>query len=111
MLFRSVVAGTVVKSVFDRFYGNLLVVRGHGVDIWYAHMSKRIPKLGQHVGRGQVIGHVGCTGRCFGPHLHLEVRKNDKPTDPATFLWGDHRGVAGKVPAWVGYGIMPLEKA
>lgn len=104
----SVVAGIVVKSVYDRAYGNLVVVRGHGVDIWYAHMARRDVRLWQRVRFDETVGIVGCTGRCFGPHLHLEVRRNDLPTDPATFLWGSHRGIAGPVPAWARRGITTL---
>lgn len=104
----SVVAGIVVKSVYDRAYGNLVVVRGHGVDIWYAHLARRDVRLWQKVRFDQTVGFVGCTGRCFGPHLHLEVRKGDLPTDPAAFLWGSHRGIAGPVPAWARRGITTL---
>ena len=96
----SVVAGTVVASTFDGAYGNLVVVRGHGVDIWYAHLSKRIVKVGTRIGFDQVLGNVGCTGHCTGPHLHLEVRRDGYPTDPTTFLWGAHRGIAGPSPVW-----------
>ncbi len=96
----SVVAGTVVASTYDGAYGNLIVVRGHGVDIWYAHLSKRLVQVGAEVKFDQVLGNVGCTGHCTGPHLHLEVRKDGFPTDPTTFLWGPHRGLAGPSPAW-----------
>ena len=41
---------------------------------------------GAHVSQGQVIGYVGCTGHCFGPHLHFEVRVNGSPTDPLGYL-------------------------
>ena len=37
---------------------------------------------GAYVHVGDVIGHVGCTGNCTGPHLHFEVRRNNQPTDP-----------------------------
>ncbi|MHB0929595.1 MAG: M23 family metallopeptidase [Candidatus Nanopelagicales bacterium] len=96
----SVVAGRVIASAYAGSYGNVVVVRGHGVDIWYAHLSKRSVKVGQNVGFDQTLGNVGCTGHCTGPHLHLEVRKNGLPTDPTTFLWGSHRGLAGPAPAW-----------
>lgn len=102
----SVVAGVVVKSVYDRAYGNLVIVRGHGVDIWYAHMARRDVRVGQRVRFDQALGHVGCTGRCFGPHLHLEVRVHDLPTDPAAFLWGPHRGIPGPVPSWARHGVL-----
>ncbi len=40
----------------------------------YAHMSKIIAIVGQHVDTGDVIGLVGSTGHTTGPHVHFEVR-------------------------------------
>lgn len=96
----AVTEGRVVKSTYDRAYGYVIVIRGRGVDIWYAHLSKRDVKTGQKVRLGQTIGRVGSTGHATGSHLHLEVRRHDLPTNPATFLWGSHRGIAGDTPAW-----------
>lgn len=44
-----------------------------GVMTGYAHLSRTIVDQGQTVTKGQVIGYVGCTGSCTGPHLHFEV--------------------------------------
>ena len=52
----------------------------------YAHQSEIAVSCGQHVEQGQVIGYVGCTGHCFGPHLHFEVRINGTPVDPLGYL-------------------------
>ena len=42
--------------------------------------------MGQHVSQGQVIGISDCTGLCFGPHLHFEVRVNGQVVDPMGYL-------------------------
>lgn len=104
----NIISGTVVKSTYDRSYGRIVVVRGHGVDIWYAHLSSDYVRVGQRLATGQRLGRVGCTGHCTGAHLHIEVRKNDLPTNPATFLWGSHRGKAGDTPRWAHYRIATL---
>ncbi|MGH9278019.1 MAG: M23 family metallopeptidase [Acidimicrobiales bacterium] len=49
-------------------------------------MSAILAGLGQHVDKGQVIGRVGCTGSCTGPHLHFEVRLGGNPVDPMPYL-------------------------
>lgn len=46
---------------------------GLGVMTGYAHLSRTIIDVGQRVSKGQLIGYVGCTGSCSGPHLHFEV--------------------------------------
>jgi murein DD-endopeptidase MepM/ murein hydrolase activator NlpD len=60
----------------------------------YMHMLKPSPvRLGQKVHSGDVVGQLGCTGTCDGPHLHFEVRAgkaslgaDTKPLDPLPFL-------------------------
>jgi len=38
------------------------------------------------VSKGQVIGSIGCTGSCFGDHLHFETRVGGNPVDPMGYL-------------------------
>ena len=53
----------------------------------YAHQSRLGPTpTGGIVARGGLVGYVGCTGRCFGAHLHFELRVNDQPVDPLPYL-------------------------
>ena len=59
-----------------------------GIATVYAHQSSMAVSAGQKVSQGQVIGYVGCTGYCTGPHLHFEVRVNGRPVDPGGYVGG-----------------------
>ena len=87
---RAAAAGTVslVESeASSGGYGNYTCIsHGGGVSTCYAHQSSIGVSGGQQVSQGQVIGAVGCTGHCFGPHLHFEVRVNGAPVDPLGYL-------------------------
>ena len=68
-------------------YGNCIEIsHGGGLLTRYAHMSAFRAAIGQEVAAGQVIGAIGSTGRSTGPHLHFEVRINDRPVNPRPFL-------------------------
>ena len=68
-------------------YGNFTCVQHTAsLSTCYAHQSRFATSLGASVGQGQVIGYTGCTGLCFGPHLHFEVRINGAVTNPLNYL-------------------------
>jgi murein DD-endopeptidase MepM/ murein hydrolase activator NlpD len=80
-------AGRVVYAGWMSGYGNLVAIdHGGGVSTAYGHQSSIAVSVGQVVAQGQTIGYVGCTGHCFGPHLHFEVRINGAPVDPLGYL-------------------------
>jgi len=80
-------SGTVVYSGWMSGYGNFVIIdHGGGMATAYGHQSAIAVGNGQSVSQGQVIGYVGCTGHCFGPHLHFEVRINGSPVDPLGYL-------------------------
>ena len=80
-------AGTVIWCGWESGYGNLTVIDHHnGLATAYGHQSKIEVSCGQNVDQGQQIGLVGCTGYCFGAHLHFEVRVNGTPVDPLGYL-------------------------
>ena len=80
-------SGTVIFAGWMGGYGNLVVVdHGGGLATAYAHQSSIASGVGQAVAQGQVLGYVGCTGHCFGDHLHFEVRVNGSPVDPLGYL-------------------------
>jgi murein DD-endopeptidase MepM/ murein hydrolase activator NlpD len=66
-------------------FGNIVILdHGRGYQSYYAHLSKIMPdmKKGAPVTRGTLIGLVGSTGRSTAPHLHFELRQNNKYIDP-----------------------------
>jgi murein DD-endopeptidase MepM/ murein hydrolase activator NlpD len=68
-------------------YGNFTCIsHTSSISTCYGHQSRFGTSSGAHVSQGQVIGLVGCTGHCFGPHLHFEVRINGSPVDPLPYL-------------------------
>lgn len=81
-------AGGVVRTVAQHSgYGNMLEIdHGDGLMTRYAHAQLILVTQGQLVTRGQQIAKVGSTGLSTGPHLHFEVRKNEKALDPRLFL-------------------------
>ena len=85
-------SGTVQTAAWSGDFGNLVVVTHEfGLVTRYAHLSKINVKPGGAVHRGQVIGHIGSTGRSTGPHLHYEVWANGKPINPLALLTGQQR--------------------
>jgi murein DD-endopeptidase MepM/ murein hydrolase activator NlpD len=79
--------GTVVYAGWESGYGNFVVIdHGGGLATAYGHQSAIAVHVGEPVSQGQVIGYVGCTGHCFGPHLHFEVRINGTAVDPLGYL-------------------------
>jgi murein DD-endopeptidase MepM/ murein hydrolase activator NlpD len=80
-------SGTVVIAGWVNGYGNYTCIdHGGGMATCYAHQETIYVSVGEHVTQGQVIGLVDCTGYCFGPHLHFEVRINGTPVDPMGYL-------------------------
>jgi len=83
----SVAAGIVIKSERSGGYGNLVEIRHpDGYTTRYAHNQKNLVKEGDLVEKGQKIALLGSTGRSTGPHVHFEVRKDDKPVNPVAFI-------------------------
>jgi murein DD-endopeptidase MepM/ murein hydrolase activator NlpD len=80
-------AGLVTLADWNGGYGILVVIdHGNGYETWYAHLSGTAVSVGQRVSQGQIIGYSGCTGSCYGEHLHFEVHRNGTPVDPLAYL-------------------------
>jgi len=84
---RAAGSGSVVIAGWVSGYGNYTCIdHGGGLSTCYGHQSRIEVSVGQRVVQGQVIGLSGCTGLCFGDHLHFEVRINGAVTNPLNYL-------------------------
>jgi murein DD-endopeptidase MepM/ murein hydrolase activator NlpD len=81
--------GTVVLAEMNRHgYGKEVVVdHGFGYTSRYAHLHDVYVRTGQKLKRGEVLGTLGSTGRSTGPHLHYEIRKNERAVNPFYFFY------------------------
>lgn len=91
-------SGSVIFSGWMRGYGRIIVIKHdkifHSV---YGHNSKLLVSKGANVSKGQVIALVGSSGRSSGPHVHFEIRRNNKVSDPAKYLeWVKQKKLARK---------------
>jgi murein DD-endopeptidase MepM/ murein hydrolase activator NlpD len=79
--------GTVKYAARKGGYGNLVVLRHtDDYETYYGHLSVISVKVGDRVKKGDKIGLMGSTGKSTGPHLHFEVRRDDKVRNPLFFL-------------------------
>ncbi len=87
--------GTIVHASAYSAYGNLVRIdHGFGLESRYGHLQTITVALGSRVQRGDRIGTVGTTGRSTAPHLHYEVRVNDRLLNPLQFLLKSARQAA-----------------
>jgi len=78
-----IVSFTGAKGLMGRV---VAIDHGHGMVTRFGHLEKIVTKRGQAVKRGDVIGHVGVSGRTTGPHVHYEVRLNGIPVSPTKYI-------------------------
>jgi murein DD-endopeptidase MepM/ murein hydrolase activator NlpD len=81
-------AGIVIYSGNTiRGYGNMVIIRHSEEYVTvYAHNQVNLVEERDRVEKEQIIGKVGQTGRATGPHVHFEIRRNNKPVDPLPYL-------------------------
>jgi murein DD-endopeptidase MepM/ murein hydrolase activator NlpD len=80
--------GVVKETGFDRNgFGNYVILNhGNGYETLFGHLSKISVQQGGVVGRGDIVGLMGNSGRSTGPHLHYEVHWQGKAVDPKKYL-------------------------
>lgn len=80
-------AGRVIFAGWYYGYGRAVIMdHGAGLTTLYGHNSALLVRNGQVVDAGQPIARVGCSGRCYGSHLHFEIRLNGKAVNPLKYL-------------------------
>jgi murein DD-endopeptidase MepM/ murein hydrolase activator NlpD len=80
-------SGVVTYASWMSGYGNMVQIQHAGsLSTGYGHESRIVAHVGQLVNQGDVVGFSGCTGHCFGPHVHFETRENGVPVDPMKYL-------------------------
>ena len=82
----SAMEGTVVQYSEEGDYGKHLRIQNGEVLTLYAHCSELLVQEGNTVKQGDVIAKVGATGRATGPHLHFEIRRDDRFINPELIL-------------------------
>src|SRR5512135_463849 len=95
----AVTSGTPVKAsaegqvlaVGDYFFNGktVFVDHGNGLITMYCHLERIDVQAGETVGKGQLLGLSGKTGRASGPHLHWSVVLNGAMVDPELFIPAD----------------------
>ncbi|KUK52568.1 MAG: Peptidase M23 [Desulfotomaculum sp. 46_296] len=84
---KAIRSGRVIFAGPRGTYGIAVIINhGSGLTSLYGHTSAVLVREGDFIKEGQIIAHVGSTGRSTGPHLHLEVRLNGIPYDPLLCL-------------------------
>jgi murein DD-endopeptidase MepM/ murein hydrolase activator NlpD len=85
-VFVAAMSGVVEKVSNEGDLGNHFKISNDDVSTVYAHCKTIYVKQGDKVIQGQEIGEVGSTGNSTGPHLHFEIRKNNRYVDPDLLL-------------------------
>lgn len=83
--------GTVTISSGEGDYGKHIRVENGEITTLYAHCNQLLVKEGDIVKQGEKIAKVGQTGRATGPHLHFEIKREDRFINPEEILetmWG-----------------------
>ena len=83
----AVADGVVSWSATRYGYGVMVEINhGNGYSTRYAHNSENLVAVGQEVRKGQIVAHMGDSGRATGPNLHFEVLRNGKRVNPVSFI-------------------------
>jgi hypothetical protein len=86
---RATADGAVSYSSWTQPSGYVVVIEhGCSFSTAYAHNRSNVVKVGQRVKRGEIVGHIGSSGKSTGPHVHYEIWEKGKRVNPSRFLQG-----------------------
>ena len=85
-VFIAAMSGIVTVASSEGTYGNHIFIQDGDITTVYAHCKKLYVKEGDRIFQGQELGEVGQTGNATGPHLHFEIRREDRAIDPELIL-------------------------
>jgi hypothetical protein len=84
---RATADGKVILAQRSGGYGLLVVIdHDNGFQTRYGHLHRMLVEKGDNVKKGEIIGHMGATGKTTGTHLHYEVRMLSKSIDPLKYM-------------------------
>lgn len=84
--------GVVEFAGWDDYYGKIIIIdhsgenNSEGYQTVYGHNLVNLVSEGEVVRKGDLIALSGNTGRSTGPHIHYEIRKNQKPVNPENYI-------------------------
>jgi murein DD-endopeptidase MepM/ murein hydrolase activator NlpD len=79
--------GVIYAAEYSSGYGRVVIIdHGHGMQTWYAHLSRFAVIPGEEIRRGEILGYSGASGKATAPHLHFEVRTGNTPVNPYKYL-------------------------
>ena len=83
--------GTVAAVGYNSSCGYYINIQcGDALMVYYHLKAMAVPKKGETVKTGQIIGYMGATGNCTGDHLHFGIKGDGKWIDPAPYLDADY---------------------
>lgn len=86
-LVKATADGKVIEQGYNADYGWYVRLKhGNNFTTLYAHNQKVMARPGDRVVRGQTIALLGNTGRSTGPHVHYEIRRDNRPVNPNKYL-------------------------
>lgn len=81
-------SGKIIYADYDAIFGNLVIMKldNKNVVLSYSHLEDLIVKKGASIKQGEIVGHVGTTGKVKQPQLHFAIREGKNAVDPLKFV-------------------------